>query len=235
MKVLVINKKIVYLFLIAIVGIIIFLIAYRRITMETFYLPITNKIIGIDSGHGGIDPGAVGKEGTTEKDINLKIALKLKRYIEQSGGIPILTRENEKGLYTQKSKTLKEKKSEDLKRRKEIIEENKCDVFVTIHLNSFTKSKYSGAHVFYKKDCLESKRMADLVQEELRNVLDKDNRRVPQGRDDVYLLREVNVPTILVECGFLSNTKEEKLLNDDKYQEKIAWAIYVGLMRYFNE
>lgn len=199
------------------------------------YSPMTSKVIGIDPGHGGIDPGAVGKNGISENEINLNIALKLKRFIEQSGGIVVITRDDKKGLYTENLGSTKQKKTEDLKKRKEIINEGNCDIFLTIHLNSFPQSKYYGAQTFYKSRCKESKRLATIVQEELRMVLDTDNKRMPQEREDVYLLKEVEVPSILVECGFLSNSREEKLLSDERYQEKIAWAIYVGIMKYINE
>ncbi|WP_416197370.1 MAG: Germination-specific N-acetylmuramoyl-L-alanine amidase CwlD [Sporanaerobacter sp.] len=234
MKVLYIKKRYLYIIAIAFIFIIFFAIFHKG-KVTTTYLPINNKIIGIDPGHGGIDPGAVGRGGTSENEINLSIALKLKRFIEQSGGIVVITRDNPNGLYTEKSITTKQKKNEDLRKRREVIDEGDCDIFLTIHLNSFPQSKYYGAQTFYKDGCEKSKKLAEIVQEELRNVLDKNNNRLPQKRDNVYLLREVKSPSILVECGFLSNPREEKLLTDEKYQEKIAWAIYIGIIRYFNE
>ena len=173
--------------------------------------------------------------GVKEDEINLKIGLKLKRLIEQGGGIAAITRDTQEGLYTESSKTIKEMKKEDLLKRKEIIEVSKCNVFITIHLNSFGESRYYGAQTFYKNGCNESMKLANNIQDELRNVLDKNNHRVPQERDDVYLLKEINIPSVLVECGFLSNPQEEKLLISDKYQDKVAWAIYTGIMKYFSE
>jgi len=215
------------------VCIIIFYKEYHKV--EPIYLPITNKIIGIDPGHGGVDPGAVSKNGTKEDDINLKIALKLKRFIEHSGGIAILTRDTDKGLYTDKSTTLRQMKSEDLINRKELIQNAQCDVFLTIHLNSFTQSKYYGAQTFYNDRVLDSKKLAYIIQDELKNVLDKENHRVPIYRDNVYLITEMDIPSVLIEAGFLSNAEEEKLLNTSEYQEKIAWSVYVGVMKYFSE
>ena len=234
MKVLYIKKKYVYIILmiLMLLGIIFFL---KREKVVTSYLPITNKVIGIDPGHGGIDPGAVGKNGISENQINLSICLKLKRFIEQSGGMVVITRDDTNGLYTDKSISVKDKKTEDLNKRKEIINNGKCDIFLTIHLNSFPQSKYYGAQTFYSDRCKESRRLAYAVQEELKNVLDIDNKRVPQKTDDVYLLHEAEMPSILIECGFLSNTREEVLLTDEVYQEKIAWAIYIGITKYFNE
>lgn len=234
MKIIYIKRKYIYIFLSILICIIVLNTIKNKLAITT-YLPIGNKIIGIDPGHGGIDLGASGKGGASENEINLAISLKLKRLIEQSGGVVVITRNDKDGLYTEKSKTTREKKTEDLQNRKELINNSNCDIFLTIHLNSFPQSKYYGAQTFYKENCEKSKKLAYMVQKELRNILDEDNKRVPQSRDDVYLIREVEAPSILVECGFLSNPTEEKLLQDEKYQEKIAWSIYSGIIKYFNE
>ena len=102
-------------------------------------------------------------------------------------------------------------------------------------MNSFTNSKYSGAQTFYYDGNPENERLATIIQDELRAVLDKDNRRVAAKRDDVYLIKELEIPSVLVEAGFLSNPEEERLLQTEEYQEKIAWAIYVGIMKYLND
>lgn len=237
MRIIYISSKLLYASILIAAFLLICIIIFSKeyLKVEEIYLPITNKIIGIDPGHGGIDPGAVSKSGLKEEDINLKIALKLKRFIEQSGGIAILTRDKDKGLYTEKSTTLKEKKVEDLKNRKAIIENADCEVFVTIHLNSFTKSRYYGAQTFFSETNSESKRLAYLIQDELKNVLDKENKRIPSRTEDVYIITELNIPSVLVEAGFLSNEEEAKLLNTSEYQEKIAWSIYVGIMKFFSE
>lgn len=236
MKVIYISKKIFYIVIIIMTFLITFgFFLFREYkTEEVSYLPISNRIIGIDPGHGGVDPGAVSKNGVKEDDINLKIALKLKRFIEQSGGIAIMTREEDKGLYTSESKTLREMKSEDLKNRRKLIIDADCEAFISIHLNSFPQAKYYGAQTFYMKDDQISQELANVIQEELKHVLDKNNNRQPTARDDVYLLKEMTVPTVLVEGGFLSNALEEKLLTTEEHQEKIAWAIYVGIMKYFS-
>lgn len=237
MKIIYISTKVLYtlilIFLFILICIVIFNSLHHKI--EETYLPITNRIIGIDPGHGGVDPGAVSKSGLEEDDINLEIALKLKRYVEQSGGIPVLTRETDEGLYTEKSRTLREKKTEDLKNRKALIENAGCEVFVTIHLNSFTTPRYYGAQTFYSDNVADSQKLAYLIQDEFKNVLDEDNKRMPNEKKDVYLINEMDIPSVLVEAGFLSNDIEARLLNTSKYQEKIAWSIYVGIMRYFNE
>lgn len=226
-----------YIFLVLILGVILLLISSRYIfnkskTEEVVYLPITNKIIGIDPGHGGVDPGAVGSKGALEDELNLEIALRLKRLIEQSGGIAIMTREEDKGLYTDKSKTLNEKKSEDLINRNLLIEAAECELFISIHMNSFTNARYYGAQTFYQEDSEEGAKLAEIIQEEFKNVLDKENNREPTSRNDIYLLKEATMPAVLVEVGFLSNPLEEKLLQSENHQEKIAWSIYTGIIRY---
>lgn len=236
MKVYYIRARSIYIILLLlIISIAIIAILYKNhYKTEEIFLPITNKVVAIDPGHGGVDPGAVSKSGIQEDDINLKIALKLKRFIEQSGGIAILTREEDVGLYTEKSKTLNQKKVEDLRNRKELVDESGAQVFVSIHLNSFTKPGYYGAQTFYSENNEENEKLAYLLQEELKNVLDKENNRQPAIREDVYIIKEVSVPSVLVEAGFLSNENEAKILSTAEYQEKIAWSIYVGIMKYFN-
>lgn len=236
MKIYYINNKIIYIILLLLVfSIAMMLILYKNYyKTEEIFLPITNKIVAIDPGHGGVDPGAVSKSGLTEDEINLKIALKLKRFIEQSGGIAILTREDDKGLYTDQSTTLGQKKVEDLHNRRKLIEESQAEIFVSIHLNSFTRPGYFGAQTFYSETHEENQALAYILQEELKNVLDKENKRQPAIREDVYIIKDMEIPSVLIEAGFLSNQDEARLLDTSDYQEKIAWSIYVGIMKYFN-
>ncbi|WP_066502317.1 N-acetylmuramoyl-L-alanine amidase CwlD [Abyssisolibacter fermentans] len=237
MRIIIIKKRNLLVLPILLILIITSVLTYNKQynTIPAFSSPIINKVIAIDPGHGGFDPGASGKSGVKEDDINLQICLRIRRLLEQAGGIVILTRETDDGLDTSKSKTIRQRKNEDLRNRRILINESKPNVFVSIHLNSFEQAKYHGAQVFYKNGCSDSKELADIVQKELRRVLDKNNKRVPQSRKTVYLLKMVKCPSILVECGFLSNANEEKMLQDPSYQEKIAWAIYIGLLNYFDE
>lgn len=237
MKVIVIEKK--YLQLAFIILITMSLIGYKRWEGKTrevmSFLPISNKIIAIDPGHGGVDPGKVSKNGIKESDINLKISLKLKRLLEQSGAIVIMTRSKDVGLYTSEAQSLRQMKREDLKARKEMVEVNEAEIFISIHQNSFTQSQYYGAQTFYKKGSISSEKLALILQKDLKNVLDKNNNREPQNTEDIYLLNEINIPSVLIECGFLSNKEEESLLQDDFYQEKIAWSIYIGILNYYSQ
>lgn len=237
MKIIYISTKLLYTIIIILIFlfacIFIFFKEYHR--AQEIFLPITNRIIGIDPGHGGVDPGALSKDGLQEDEINLQIALKLKRYIEQSGGIVVLTRYEDKGLYTDKSTTNRERKTEDLMNRKDLIQGSDCEIFISIHLNSFTESKYSGAQTFYSKKVPDSQKLAYILQDELKNVLNKENNRLPEITEEIFILSEMDIPSVLVEAGFLSNEKEAKLLNTSEYQEKIAWSTYVGIMKYFSE
>jgi N-acetylmuramoyl-L-alanine amidase len=222
--------------------VIVALIATLIVILDTSYLSvfkqkmelIGSRVIIIDAGHGGMDGGASGRNGVLEKNINLAISQKLKAYIEEHGDTAVMIREIDEGLYSNHG-TVRNKKNEDLKNRKNIIKEYNADLFISIHLNSFPQAQYYGAQVFYQKGEEKSQRLAKLAQEELIKILDKNNKRVEKSSDSYYMLKGNTVPSIIVECGFLSNPNEEKLLQDEDYQNKIAWAIYSGIMRYFTE
>jgi len=208
-----------------------FLIIYIQVKFNKEVLNLTRDVVIIvDAGHGGIDGGAIGKNGTIEKNINLEIAKKLKAYIENHGDTCIMVREVDEGLYSYETK--KGKKAEDLKNRKQIIKENKADLFISIHLNYFPDSKYYGAQTFYPSNDLESEKLAKAIQNQLIKILDRNNNRVAKPNNTYYILKDNQIPSVLVECGFLSNPEEEYLLNQEDYQNKIAWAIYCGILDY---
>lgn len=236
MKIIIIKKKwIVSILAIVIIFIItLSLVKHYRYKAIASFLPRLTKVIILDAGHGGIDPGAVSKGGAKEKDINLAIASYLKEYLEESGASVIMTRMEDKGLYSSEGSS-RQKKTQDLKRRKEIIKESRGDLFITIHLNSFPQSQYYGAQTFYSKDNSLGKLLAEKIQEEFINTLDKENKRTALAKEDVYIIKGLDIPTVLVECGFLSNPAEEKLLQKSSYQKKVAWAIYMGIQNYFSQ
>ena len=223
---------------VALVLTVVCILKIREVSEETIsYMPITNKTIVLDAGHGGIDSGASNDDKTIyEKDVNLAITLKLKELIEASGGLVILTRDDDSSLYEEsENKTIRQKYNENLKNRKKIADDSNADMFVSIHLNYFTESKYSGAQTFYPEEMDDSKVLAKSIQDELKRVVDDSNNRVIKPRNNLYLLKNCKMPSVLIECGFLSNEKEAELLNDEKYQEKIAWSIYAGSQKYFGE
>ncbi|WP_125153953.1 N-acetylmuramoyl-L-alanine amidase CwlD [Clostridium rectalis] len=193
------------------------------------------KVILIDPGHGGMDGGAVSKNGTVEKNINLNISLKLKKQLESCGMKVIMTREEDKGLYSDNG-TVRQKKVEDLKNRCNMKKESKCDMFISIHLNMFPQSQYYGAQVWYSNR-EDSKKLANIIQSNMKMDLDEKNKRVEKpAKNDYRIFRENNdMPSVLVECGFLSNATEEAKLKDSEYQEKVAKSISKSVKQYFKD
>lgn len=190
------------------------------------------KVVVLDSGHGGSDPGKVGVNKILEKDINLSIAKKLKVYLEAEGVKIIMTREEDKGLYEEGSSN---KKAQDMKNRCKVIEESEADLTVSIHQNSYHEEYVKGAQVFYFSQSQDGKELAEYIQEALVKGVDPSNKRMAKGNDSYYLLKNTKKPTVIVECGFLSNWEEAQLLALDDYQEKLAWNIHLGVMKYINK
>ena len=171
--------------------------------------------------------------GVAEAKYNLKIALKVQKLLEQSGATVILTRSDENAIYDLDSKTLKQKKISDIKNRVKIGNESQADIFVSIHLNKIPQNEYWGWQTFYKQESEDGKKLATSIQNSLNETIQKENTRVPMKIDNVYIIKHVEIPTTIVECGFLSNEEEEQLLLTDEYQNKLAWGIYTGIMDYF--
>ncbi len=192
--------------------------------------------IYIDAGHGGIDPGAINKFGENESLINLEISKYLMSFLESTGYEVVMTRYDANALYDEGANTtIREKKNEDLYKRINKINSSKADLIVSVHLNAFTQSQYYGAQSFYKNKCDKSKLAAQIIQNNLKNILDKNNARVPQAKKDMKVLDESIIPTVLIECGFVSNPEEGALLSTANYQEKVAWAIYAGILECFEK
>ena len=231
------TKKIIF-GIISLVIVIVSVIEVKTASEEVIkIMPITNKTIIVDAGHGGIDPGSMtDDQSVKEKDVNLKITKKVKELLEASGAMVILTRNDDTSLYTEQvGKTIRQKYNENLKNRKKIIQESSADMFISIHLNKFQESKYYGAQTFYPAGKEDDKQLATYIQGELKRVVDKTNNRKIKSTNDIYLIKDNEIPSTLIECGFLSNDKAAKLLNDEEYQDQIAWAIYVGIQKYFSE
>lgn len=188
--------------------------------------------IVIDAGHGGKDPGKIGINGEKEKDINLQIAKKLKKELEDDGIKVVLTREGEDGLY---SSNAKNKKVEDMKNRCKIIDEADPIFTISIHQNSYTKKYVKGAQVFYFGQSQEGRKIAEILQKSLIEKLDKNNHRTAKANESYYLLKKTKAPTVIIECGFLSNSEEAALLADTEYQEKVAKAIQKGVQKYLEQ
>lgn len=188
--------------------------------------------IVVDAGHGGLDPGKVGINDALEKDINLDLALKLKELLEKKDIEVILTRDSDTGLYSESSNN---KKVEDMQNRCQIITDANPVFTVSLHQNSYTTSDVKGAQVFYYGQSAEGKKLADIIQSSLIERVDPDNNRAAKANESYYLLKKTPTPTVIVECGFLSNPEEAELLLTTEYQDKLVRAIYMGILDYLQQ
>lgn len=178
--------------------------------------------------------GAQSANGVAEAKINLNITLKLQKLLESSGATVILTRSDDNAIYELESDSISKKKVSDIHNRVKIGNSSSADIFVSIHLNKISQSQYSGWQTFFQSGNDKSKKLATSIQNNLRDAIDTPNDRVPLVLNNVYIMKHVEIPTTIVECGFLSNQEEEAKLITDEYQNKLAWGIYNGIMDYFS-
>ena len=191
--------------------------------------PKAQYTIVIDAGHGGKDGGAVGKtSGVTESELNLQYSLLLKKICQEYGFRVILTRSDMNGLY---SPFASNKKKSEMEKRRQIIESAKADIVVSIHMNSFSSSQSRGSQVFYAEDSSQGQKLAQSVQDSLHKNLDYAQKTAKVG--DYFVLNCTNTPSILIECGFLSNPEEELLLQEKDYQNKFCYDVLCGILLYF--
>ncbi len=207
--------------------------SFNKNTKETSSLPVTQKVIILDAGHGKPDEGASNSSGVTEESINLAITKKLQNLLEQSGSTVILTRSDENGIYDLNSNSIRNKKVSDIKNRVKIGNTSSADIFVSIHLNKIEQSQYYGWQTFFKNNNEQSKKLAQSIQIGLNNSIQKENKRESLKITGKYIIEHVEIPTTIVECGFLSNPEESQQLQNDEYQSRLAWGIYTGIMDYF--
>ena len=236
MKVLFIKRKTLIFFtmivFIAVAVVEVYLKSYTA--QSTVAVPLSGKIILIDPGHGGIDAGASGNNAV-EKEINLSIAKILQEYIETGGGIAYLTRTDDSNTADPNRGKGVSQKMSDLKERKKDIDDFNADLFISIHMNKFSQEQYRGAQVFYDPNLQESKKLGETIQQSVKDVVkDGNNRKAKATGNSIFVLKGNKVPSALIECGFLSNSDEARLLKTPEYQRKIAWGIYVGIVRYFS-
>ncbi len=219
------NRKSITAVLLTILVICVFCITYFPI--KASIIPLTQYTIVIDAGHGGKDGGAVGNT-ITESELNLKYSLALKKICEEFGCKVVLTRSDMNGLYNPLASN---KKKSEMEKRKEIIEDAKPDVVVSIHMNSFPNSQVRGANVFYAENSESGKELAQNVSEILSKNVEYAKKTAKIG--DYYILNCTNNPSILIECGFLSNPEEEKLLSNQEYINNFCYYIFCGIYTYF--
>ncbi len=202
----------------------------KATTKETNTEESLDFSVVIDAGHGGLDPGSIGyKTKTKESDINLSVAKFLEDKLKSSGFRVIMTRSDENGLYGLSTKNYKKR---DMQKRKEIIQNAKPDMVISVHMNSYIRHNLRGAQVFYDKNSLVSEALAISIQDQFASKLEKSDKGISVG--DYYMLKCTDAPSVIAECGFLSNEDDEKLLINETYQEKVADCIFVGIISFLN-
>lgn len=186
--------------------------------------------IVIDPGHGGEDGGAITSNNIPEKNINLSISLKLRDLFQSNGFNVIMTRETDTDLSNGDDNA----KRTDINNRVDIFNSSQDNIVISIHQNKFTQSQYNGTQIFYSDNVDDSKNLAECVRQSVVTLLQPDNNRLcKEVGSEIYILDNSQVPSILVECGFLSNEKEAKMLQSDEYQSELAYSIFLGFMEYY--
>ena len=191
------------------------------------------RTVIIDAGHGGEDCGAVGVNGSFEKDINFAVSNMLSDMLKMAGFDVILTRTEDKLLYTEEQNIKGKRKIYDLKNRLAIAEANPEAIFISIHMNKFPIEKYSGLQVYYSENTDDGKALADAVQRSVSNRLQPDNnRKIKKAGSGIYLLDKAVNTAILIECGFMSNGAECERLSDKDYQRTLSFCIFCGIIEF---
>ncbi len=186
--------------------------------------------IVIDPGHGGEDGGAITSNNIPEKNINLTISLKLRDLFQSNGFNVIMTRETDTDLSNGDDNA----KRTDINNRVDIFNSSQDNIVISVHQNKFTQSQYNGTQIFYSDNVDDSKNLAECVRQSVVTLLQPDNTRLcKEVGSEIYILDNSQVPSILVECGFLSNEKEAKMLQSDEYQSELAYSIFLGFMEYY--
>ncbi len=198
--------------------------------------PVTNHVVILDAGHGNPDGGATNSSGEIiESDLNLQIVLKLQNLLESSNCTVVLTRSDENGIYDADANSIRDKKISDMRNRVKIANNSDAELFISIHMNKLNQPQYSGWQTFYKSDDECSKYLAQNIQTNLNSFMQIKNTRQIKPISGIYLSKNVEIPLVIVECGFLSNYEESNLLKTDDYQNSLAWSIYSGIMDYFKK
>ncbi|MGO0121793.1 N-acetylmuramoyl-L-alanine amidase [Desulfothermobacter acidiphilus] len=201
-------------------------------TMEAFSACLVGKLIVLDPGHGGPDPGVV-RDGVREKDLTLAVAQRLACFLRQAGAEVVLTREDDRDLADADLWELRKRKRQDLERRIALANQLRADAFLSIHVNSFAEADEYGPQVFYQSGSAESMELAQAIQDEIKYLL-RNTERLPRPGD--YLVgRQARMPAVVVEVGFLTHPEERERLQDPVYQSQLAFAIGAGVLRFFKQ
>ncbi len=228
-------KKLIPFMVVAIISIFLIVISEIDNGSKPASSDISDVTVIIDAGHGGVDGGAVASDGTEEKHLNLDIALKMNDYLTSRGYKTVLTRDDDYSIHNDDADTIRKKKVSDLNNRLKIINGTENAIFVSVHQNYFKESKYYGTQVFYSPNNALSSVLAESIQQSVVKSLQPDNtRKIKLSGKDIYLLYNAQIPSVLVECGFLSNVAETEKLKDDKYRQQLAESICKGIINYLN-
>ena len=226
----VLKRKNIIIISVLVITFLTFILCFGAININPVGRAYANKIkIVLDAGHGGIDGGVSGvKTGIKESELNLKVVKKLEKHLTDAGMAVFLTRNSDAGLYGVANSSLKRK---DMEKRRDIIKKVKPTLVISIHMNQYTLSTRRGAQAFYNKDNEKSKLLAECVQQSF-NEMSEAVRQSSALSGDYYIVKCTEYPTIIAECGFLSNFEDEALLITEKYQESIAYNIFKGISLY---
>lgn len=231
--------KIKFILAVSLFSIFAFLAVGTRFVIKNAAVDAVSDSLGfqtviIDAGHGGPDGGTSADDGTLEKDLNLQIAKKLDEILISMGVKTVVVRNEDISIHDESAKTIRQKKVSDIKNRLALMEKTEDAIFVSIHQNHFSNSKYSGTQVFYSKNNPCSRVLADSIRLPVISYLQPDNtREIKPSGTDIYLLYHAQIPAVMVECGFLSNKPEAEKLKDEEYQRKLAFLIALGIVDYF--
>ncbi len=207
---------------------------FEKIAIDADSRQNTYKTVIIDAGHGGPDGGTSAEDGTLEKDLNLQIAHKLNDILQSMDIETVMIRTDDISIHNDTAVTIRQKKISDIKNRLDIINNTDDAIYISIHQNHFSDSKYSGAQIFYSKNNPLSGILAESIRYPIVAYIQPENtREIKQSGSEIYLLKHAQIPAVMVECGFLSNTDEANHLKDEKYQQKLAFSIAMGIADYF--
>lgn len=207
---------------------------YKKSALDVLNNSVACTVV-IDAGHGGVDSGTSAADGTPEKEINLHIAHKLNEILTSFGIETVMTRTEDVSIHNEDAKTIRQKKVSDIKNRLSIINNTDNAIYVSIHQNHYSDSKYTGTQVFYSKNNPDSEIFANKIRGSVVTILQKNNtREIKQSGKEIYLLNNAQVPAVMVECGFMSNPNETQLLKEADYQQKLAFVIALGICDYIN-
>ena len=227
-----IRRWLIGFFVCLLIGGAVYISENREPTVATSTLEIPQQLptIIVDAGHGGIDTGTSGHDGTAEKDLNLAISFRLKELLQQCGFRVIMTRETDTLIGAGDAQTIRGRKQQDLSARLALTQSESPCVLVSIHQNYYTDGKYDGAQVFYTENHQKNQPLAQAIQHRIQTHLQPNNdRQIKTVGSEIFLLYHCQAPAVMVECGFMSNEKELSLLKNEEYQSQMAFCIAMGL------